>query len=466
MNKYLNYLVLGGVALTQLASGKSDKERYSEAVTVEAPEQFEVYSNDADSMQLEADWWTLFDDAELQELVQGALENNKDLAASAYRVDQARAAVGQARAGLFPQLAIDATGSRGQSLETGYRESNYARVPGVLGYEVDLWGGVRKGAKAARDEVAAATFNHEAYRLSISGQVAKTLFLYRSTLIEEGIVSQSVETRSTARDLISDRFELGSAAEFDLASAETELASAQADLADVRLRRSRLASSLALLVGEFATGFETHLDSEVTLEEPPSVPVGMPVEVIGNRPDVSAAELSLAAAAKRIGVARTAFYPSIRLTGTAGWESDDLDDLISSDRRVWSIGPQVYLPLFQGGRNKARLSQAVARFEENEAVFQQAVLTALQEVQSNLYAVHHLSERAAANDRAAMSARKAAELSKVRYDEGFVSYLDVVDSERTALAVERAQVSLNALRLLATVDLIQSLGGGWRQEAL
>ncbi|WP_309016585.1 efflux transporter outer membrane subunit [Pelagicoccus sp. SDUM812003] len=426
------------------------------------PECFDYHQQDpAVPTELTRYWWTLFQDQELDRLIELALSQNLDLQADLQRIAQARAAVGQARADLFPQLAVDGLGSRGQSLESKYREVDYGLLEGVLSYEVDLWGGVRKGTKAARYEASAQVFQHHALRLSIAGQVAKTWVLYRATLREEQIVSRTVDTRRDARDLIADRVSLGTEAEYDLARADTELATVEADLAEVRQRRKQLGNALALLLGKAAPGFASELAEVERLPAAPELPVAVPAEAVSARPDVAAAERQLAAAVERIGVARAAFYPSIRLSASGGWESGELDDLIDDDNRIWSFAPQVYLPVFQGGRNKSRLARAQARYAEQEAQFRQTVLTALSEVQTALDAVSLLGEREQATARAITAARKAASLSQVRYDEGFVSYLEVVDSERTALSVERSQVALQALKLIETISLIQSLGGGW-----
>jgi multidrug efflux system outer membrane protein len=406
------------------------------------------------------DWWSLFDDPVMESLIRSALEENQDLVAAAHRVDQARAMAGQVRADLFPQLAINANASRGKSLESSYQENNYASIPGLLSYEIDLWGGIRRGASAARSEAEVAQFRYDAAWISLSAEVAGTVYLLRAATVEEEIVRRSVQTREEARDVIGSRRSLGSATELDLARAETELANAEADLAAVSQRRSQLANALALLLGRQAPEFDASVVGSA-LPEPIRLPAGLPATVLSQRPDVAAAERALSATADRIGVAKAAFYPSISLTGSAGWESRDFDAVFSSDNRVWSIGPQVYLPLFQGKRNSSRLARSVAAFEEQEALFRQTVLVALREVQDALSNGRYLAAQDVANDRAVESARHAAELSRTRYEAGYVGYLEVVDSERVALTAERVSIQLHAQRLLTNIELIKALGAGW-----
>ena len=195
---------------------------------------------------------------------------------------------------------------------------------------------------------------------------------------------------------------------------------------------------------------------------PPTVPSGLPADLLERRPDISAAERALAAANARIGVAKAAFFPAISLTGGAGFASGDVDRLFNSDSRTWSIGPSLYLPIFQGGRNRANLERSRAAYDESVALFRQRVLVAFREVQDALTATHLLAEQSAAQDRALASARRAASLAQTRYDAGFVSYLEVIDAQRTSLATARASAQLSALRLNTSVALIKALGGGWQ----
>jgi multidrug efflux system outer membrane protein len=182
------------------------------------------------------------------------------------------------------------------------------------------------------------------------------------------------------------------------------------------------------------------------------------------RPDIAAAERSLAAANARIGVAKAAFFPAISLTGGAGYASAEIDNLFKSDSRLWSIGPSIYLPIFQGGRNRANLARSRAVYEESIADYRQTVLVAFREVQDALTASRLIKDQANAQARAVGSARRGEELSRKRYDAGFVSYLEVVDAQRTALEVERADARLRGQQWITHISLIKALGGGWRNS--
>ncbi|MCF3650430.1 efflux transporter outer membrane subunit [Synoicihabitans lomoniglobus] len=406
-----------------------------------------------------------FGDSTLDALVATAFENNVDLQAAAARVDQALAAAGATRADFWPQLSLNGSARRHSNLENGYLASDYASLPGTATWELDLWGRIRKGTQAARADAGTSAALHDAARVSLAAEVTQTYYTLRALQLESAIVTRSVTTRRDARRIVADRVEIGSSNPLDLARADTELALAEADAAAVAHRTANLEHALAVLLGEQpgpTTG--THV-STTALPSPPRVPSDLPAELLQRRPDIAAAEQSLAASSARIGVAKTAFFPTIRLTGSAGWESADFNNFFSGDNRVWSFGPSLYLPLFQGGRNRANLNRAEAAFAEQSARYRGAVLRAFQDVSDALAANRFLAEQTAATERAATAARRAANLSHVRYDAGVVSYLEVVDAERSALDAERATVRLQGQRLVAAASLIRALGGGWQRVA-
>jgi multidrug efflux system outer membrane protein len=248
-----------------------------------------------------------------------------------------------------------------------------------------------------------------------------------------------------------------------VARSETELAATEAEGIALANRRSALQNALAVLVGEPASSFEfpTLVASAPTQ---PSIPPGLPSDLLERRPDIAAAERALAAANARIGVAKAAFFPAISLTGSAGYASAEVDNLFKSDSRLWSIGPSVYLPIFQGGRNRANLARSREAFEESVANYRQQVLVAFREVQDALTTSRLLSDEAKAQARAVTSARRGVSLSQRRYDAGFVSVLEVIDAQRTALDIERADARLRGQQWITHISLIKALGGGWQSS--
>jgi multidrug efflux system outer membrane protein len=410
------------------------------------------------------EWWKLFADPALDALETRALAANQDLRAAAARVEQARAAAGIAVSAYWPQAAVSASAIREQTSSTTANVfpaplSTTYRVPLSATWELDLVGRIRRLSESALADAEASAAAFETVRLALTADVATNYFTLRSLEREQALLLETVALRRRALDLLNARVQNGAAAELDTARAETELATAEAEAAAVANRRAALQDALAVLVGAAAPDFS--LAAGAPPSAPPPVPAGLPADLLERRPDVAAAERSLAAANARIGVAKAAFFPSISLTGSAGFASGDIDRLSHSDSRIWSIGPSLYLPIFQGGRNRANLARSRASYDESVAQFRQRVLVAFREVQDALTAARLLADQFAAQDCALVSARRAASLAQMRFDSGYVAYFEVIDAQRTALATERAAAQLAALRLNTSVALIKALGGGW-----
>jgi multidrug efflux system outer membrane protein len=413
------------------------------------------------------EWWKLFSDPVLDELEARALASNQDLRAAVARVEQSRAAAGIARSAYWPQVAADGSVVRGRTSSTignplpNSQTTTYS-TPLTATWELDLFGRVRRLSESARADAEASAAAFETVRLALTAEVASNYFTLQALDREWAIIRDTVALRQRALDLVNARVKSGTAADLDAARAETELAGAEADAAALANQRAALQNALAVLVGESATRFTVTLGTIATTQ--PSVPIGLPSDLLERRPDIAAAERTLASANARIGVAKAAFFPAISLTGGAGFASGDVDRLFDSDSRLWSIGPRLYLPIFQGGRNRANLDRSRAAYDEAVAIFRQQVLVAFREVQDALTATRLLADQAAAQDRALAAAKRAVRLAQVRYDSGYVSYLEVIDAQRTSFGAERASAQLSALRLNASVALIKSLGGGWQQS--
>ena len=411
-------------------------------------------------------WWRIFADPTLDELESRALAANQDIRAAAARVEQARAAAGLARSAYFPSIAFDPSVTRERTSGTTdniqpHQQSTTYRGALDSAWELDLFGRVRRLNESARADAAATAATFEAVRLALTADVATNYFSLRALDAEIALVTNGVGLRRRALDLVLSRQRSGSATDFDVARSETELAATEAEAIALANRRSALQNALAVLVGEPASSFEFST-LEASGSAPPSIPSGLPSDLLERRPDIAAAERTLVAANARIGVAKAAFFPAISLTGSGGYASADVDNLFKSESRLWSIGPSVYLPIFQGGRNRANLARSRAAFEESLADYRQQVLVAFREVQDALTGSRLLADQASAQARAVASARRGAQLSQTRYDSGFVNYLEVIDAQRTALDVERADARLAGQRWVTHIALIKALGGGWQ----
>jgi multidrug efflux system outer membrane protein len=415
------------------------------------------------------DWWKIFGDAALDDLITRALTGNQDLRAAAARIEQARAAAGIARSSYWPQIAAGGNAVRertSSTTEIAFPDTltTAYRAPLSATWEIDLFGRVRNLTAAARADAAAAAATFESIRLTLTSDVAASDFSLRALDRELALINDGVALRRRSRELAQSRFTNGTAAELDVVRADNELAAAEAEALALAVRRATLQNALAVLLGASAPDFVfATRPGDATL--PPVVPAGLPAALLERRPDVAAAERALAAAHARIGVAKAAFFPAISLTGGAGYASGEIDRLFTADSRIWSIGPSIYLPIFQGGRNRANLERSRAAHEEAVAQFRQRTLVAFREVQDALTTARLLADQSAAQARALTAARRAVSLAQTRYDAGLVSYLEVIDAQRTALATERTSAQLAALRLNTSVALIKALGGGWHAPA-
>jgi multidrug efflux system outer membrane protein len=414
-----------------------------------------------------ADWWEVFHDPDLDDLEARAIQSNQNLKSAVARVEQARATARVARADLLPALSLAPSYARqryspSQDPSFGNITANAFSVPLDLSYEIDLWGRVRRGFESARADAQASLADSYNVLLTLQADVAQNYFALRSLDAEIATVVASVGLRKEQVQLVRSRFEGGIGNELDVARAGTELATTEADAASLARRRNQLENSLAILVGSNPLTFRVPASTNDTWNpEPPSVPAGLPADLLERRPDVAEAERQLASANARIGVAKAAFFPVLNLTASGGYLSGDIQTLFNWESRVWTIGPSLSLPIFAGGRNRAGYRRAQAAFEESVARYREQVLVAFGDVENSLAGIRYLAEQSAAQQRAVAHARRAADLAGERYRSGIVSYLEVVDANREALQAERGNAQLTGQRLNASVQLIKALGGGW-----
>ena len=415
-------------------------------------------------------WWELFNDPVLTRLEEQGSAGNFDLKAALARVEQSRATARIRRGELFPAVDLNSSYRReryspNQEPSFGAITADTIRVPLDLSYEIDLFGRVRRGFDAARADAATSAAAYHNLLLTLHADVAINYFQLRALDSEIAAVTRNVGLRNEQLSVVRGRFDAGIGNELDVVRAQTELAQAEAEAAALARRRAEIESALAVLTGNQPSTFRIEPDpstAEMWNPTPPSVPVGLPSALLERRPDVSEAERQIAAANARVGIARVAAFPVIRLTGSGGYVSGDFQNLFDWDSRVWSIGPSISIPVFAGGRNRANKARANAVYEEAVMRYRQRVLVAFSEVENSLAGIRFLAEQKVAQDRALANARKSAELADMRYKAGIVGYLDVIDAGRAVLQSERASVQLTGQQLSSTVQLIKALGGGWQ----
>jgi multidrug efflux system outer membrane protein len=334
---------------------------------------------------------------------------------------------------------------------------------------VDLWGRVRRRFESAHADAQASLADFYNVLLTLQSDVAQNYFSLRSLDAEIATVASTVDLRHEQVRLVRSRLEGGIGSELDVAQAETELATTEAELASLAQQRDKLENAIAILVGENPSSFKLAALENPNLNWnplPPEIPAGLPADLLERRPDVAQAERQLASANARIGVAKAAFFPVVTLTGSGGYLSGDVESLFNWDSRVWSIGPSVSLPIFAGGRNRANYKSSQSAFAEATALYRQQILVAFGEVEDSLSGIRHLAVQSEAQQRAVTNARRAQELAADRYRSGIVAYIEVVDASRDALTAERANAQLAGQRLIASVQLIKALGGGWTEQQI
>ncbi len=412
-------------------------------------------------------WWKIFNDAELDALEAQAVDANQDLKRALARVAEARAIARVSKADLYPSLTAGGAYSRRRQSENRDNvapklESDDFSSSFDLNYELDVWGRVRRNVEASKADAAAAATDLEVVLLTLTADVARNYQSLRSLDNEKAVIEATIALRLDAVRLQETRNQAGLINQVDVTRARTELANVEAELDAIRRSRAQVEHALAVLCGQAPANFA--VAAKVTSIVPPVIPAGLPSELLQRRPDVVAAEHNLEAANARIGVVKAAFFPTIKLTGVAGLASADLGTFVEAPSRIWSLGPSVHLPIFEGGRNRANLKAAEARYEQHVAAYRGAVLNAFRDVEDSLSDLSTLAAQAEAISRALASARDTATLANERYQKGLTSYLDVVDAQRAALQAERQDTQLRGQRAVSTILLAKALGGGWEHQ--
>jgi len=424
-------------------------------------------------------WYTVFHDPKLNELEEQAQTANQNLRAAVARVSEARAVARQAEADFYPSLNFEADGSRqrtspnngqlvAESGSTVPGEASHARaytftsatvVPFDLSYELDLWGRIRRAFQASANQAQASLADFDNILLTLRADVATNYFAVREADAQIDVQRRSIKAFQRALDLTNSRFTGGISTELDVDQARATLLAAQSQLGSYQQSRAQLEHAVAVLVGQPPETFS--LPFNPLDIEPPSIPAGLPSDLLERRPDVAAAERRVAAQNAEIGVAIAAYFPVVRLTGETGFDSGDLGLLFNWESRIWSYGPSVQFPIFEGGRIAANIKQQRATYEENVADYRQQVLTAFQDVEDSLSSLKYLAVQYKAENAAYQSYQKALDLTNARYNTGLVSYFDVITAEGYALNAEQLTVQLAGNRIATTVRLIKALGGGW-----
>jgi len=418
-------------------------------------------------------WWKIYEDPALNRLEDQAGSASPRVQAAAARVDQARAVLGFNQASRYPVVTFAPSGQRmrvsGNRVdqpdklpgEFAYMSNDF-QLPLYASYEIDLWGKISRIEESASRRMEASIANYHGVLLTLQADLAQTYFQLRATDEELVLLASGITLRERARDLVASRKRGGLASELDLARVETELAVTQSEAQAAQRHRNELLHAIAVLTGSAPGAFE--LNVEPFVPRPPAIPVGMPADLLERRPDIAEAERLLAARNAEIGIAQAALFPSIKLTGALGFESNDLSALLNRESQIWTLGAALTQPLFDGGRLRSNIDRARAIHAENLAEYRERLLVAFKEVETALAALRVLDLQHESQMRALNSATRAEQLATARYKSGLVNVLELVDAQRTRLQVERVRLQIRQQQMLASVTLIRALGGGWAER--
>jgi NodT family efflux transporter outer membrane factor (OMF) lipoprotein len=415
-------------------------------------------------------WWTLYDNAELDELEKQLIAANPTLAAAFANYAEARALADQARAGLYPTLGLNASAERnresinaplrGPTTPTYY---NANTLGGSVSYELDLWGQIRNEVAAAKASAAASAADLENARLSLIAQLVDDYIQLRSLDRDSAILDQTVEAYTRALELTEQRHGAGIAPGLDVSQAQTQLDAAHSQAAQTLAQRALMEHAIAALLGVSASTFSIKPQIvDITL---PQTPSGVPATLLQRRPDIAAAQRRMMAANANIGVARAAYFPTITLGAQGGFQSTGYSNWLSAPSSFWAIGPNALLSVFDGGLRRAQVAQARAEFDASAAYYRGTVVTAFQQVEDSLATLNHYHDAAAEEKAAVDAAQRSLDFALALYKQGATDYLTVVTSQTALLQTQLQALNLETLQLTASVDLILALGGGWEDTA-
>ncbi len=416
-------------------------------------------------------WWTIYHDRELNTLEQQCTTANQQISAALHAYEQAHDIVREVRASLYPTVGIGGSATHNQlssnePLRPTSQPLNYwdFLIPVNISWEPDFWGSIRRRIESSAASAQASAADLETTRLSLQGMLAITFFQIRGLDLQAQILRSTLDAYTQALKLTQARLTGGLASDSDVEEARAQLEQAHAQLIDLGVERAQYEHAIAVLVGQPATNY--HIVERPLGGDPPSLPTGIPSELLQRRPDIASAERHIASANALIGVAKSAYYPSIVFGATGGLNSDRISQVFSTASTDWFAGPSVNETIFDAGRRKAQVDYAIAQREQAASLYRQQVLSAFRDVEDQLAALRVLEDEAAVTNRAVAAAKKSTDLSTLRDKRGLAQYLEVLTNQTIELNDERAAATLVARRIIASTQLQLALGGGWSSNQL
>lgn len=423
-------------------------------------------ANPADAA-IHSDWWTVYQEDELNALEQRCATANPTIEAALHAYEQAHDLVRVNTSGLYPTVSVGLGASRNRisatrpSRAAGSSAASYwdFLIPLSISWEPDFWGRIRRQIESSTASAQASAADLASTRLSLQGLLAITYFQLRGIDLQAELLRSTLGSYQQALDLTQVRVKGGVASQSDVEQAQTQLEQTRAQWIDLGVQRTKYEHAIAVLVGEPATNFRVAERSFTS--DPPTVPTGIPSELLQRRPDIASSERRIAQTNALIGVAKAAFYPSIVLGAGAGLESSSITSLVNASSATWYAGPGANQTIYDAGRRNAQLDYAIAQREQATALYKQQVLGAFRDVEDQLSSLRVLEEEATVTDRAVAAAKRSTQLSTIRYKGGLAQYLEVLTNQAIELANERGAASLRTQRIVASAELQIALGGGW-----
>jgi multidrug efflux system outer membrane protein len=477
MKRIRQFLVVTGLAVCTLDGGCTVGPNY-QRVTAPVPAKWDVSEPWRESAPKDGvakgEWWSTFHDDELNGLEKQALDANQTIKISAARLEQARASAAVQIATQFPTLSTAPSTERQRLSGNRPAISNFLvnspvsqttnTLPFTVAYEVDLFGRRRRSIEAAQASYQASAADLENVRLVITAELAGDYFALRQLDTELGILNRTVETLQKGLQLVDSRHKGGVASGLDVAEEETLLNTTRTQAILLKQQRKQFEDAIAVLIGKLAPDF--HLSSKELQDPPPPLDAGLPSDLLERRPDIAEAERQMAVANAQIGIARAAYYPSLNLFGSGGWQATDIAKLVNVQSTFWAVGANVAESIFTGGSRRAQVQFAKAGYDANVAAYRDSVLNAFREVQDDVTGLTVLEQANQSQQQAVDSARRTLDIASSRYTGGLVNYLDVVNAQQNLLNSEQELAVIHGQRLVTSVLLIKALGGGWDASSL
>jgi len=422
--------------------------------------------------KLGGNWWEIFKDPQLDALEEEVNVSNQNLKAAAAQYQQARAALRYNRADYYPTLTASPSAARERY--SGNRPASSSTLQGItfndftaplnLSYEVNAWGRVSRNVEFYREQAQASAGDLAVVNLTMHADLAVDYFAARTLDAEEKLLQDTVKQYQEALQLTEDRYQGGVGSEVEVEQAKTIFETTRAQAVDVGVARAQYEHAVANLIGKPPAEFS--LPPLPITAAPPSIPAGLPSELLERRPDIAAAERRVAASNAQIGLAKLAYYPVINLFASGGFDSGALTTLFQGPSAIWAIGGSAAQTIFDGGRRRAASDEARAGYDYAVANYRETTLTAFQQVEDNLAALSVLENEAGVQATAVEAAQRSLDLSVTRYEGGVTTYLEVITAQNAALADEVTAVNILGRRMASAVQLVEALGGGWDRNEL